>query len=159
MIPSRQMAGKVNPLVDWATSSHAIAQNKLSPQANVAAIRRWRRTHASPATLPTTLKGQPACCAAQRTGLPRLPQRRLQHHARASERLRRVCFRQRPATLFRPRPISMTRPRQRSSTTIVMPPASTATAATDRLRSQPSLRRLWSACRNETLPESAPPTE
>ncbi len=33
--PSRQMAGKVNPLVDWATSSHAIAQNKLSPQANV----------------------------------------------------------------------------------------------------------------------------
>ncbi len=33
--PTRQMAGKVNPLVDWATSSHAIAQNKLSPQANV----------------------------------------------------------------------------------------------------------------------------
>jgi predicted CXXCH cytochrome family protein len=33
--PTRQMAGKVNPLADWATSSHAIAQNKLSPQANV----------------------------------------------------------------------------------------------------------------------------
>jgi predicted CXXCH cytochrome family protein len=33
--PSRQMAGKVNPLADWATSAHALVQNKISPQANV----------------------------------------------------------------------------------------------------------------------------
>lgn len=33
--PTRQMAGKVNPLTDWATSAHALLQNKLSPQANV----------------------------------------------------------------------------------------------------------------------------
>ncbi len=33
--PSRQMAGKVNPLSDWATSAHALVQNKISPQANV----------------------------------------------------------------------------------------------------------------------------
>jgi predicted CXXCH cytochrome family protein len=33
--PTRQIAGKVNPLADWATSAHALMQNKLSPQANV----------------------------------------------------------------------------------------------------------------------------
>jgi predicted CXXCH cytochrome family protein len=33
--PTRQIAGKVNPLADWATSAHALVQNKLSPQANV----------------------------------------------------------------------------------------------------------------------------
>ena len=33
--PNRQMAGKVNPIADWATSAHALVQNKLSPQANV----------------------------------------------------------------------------------------------------------------------------
>ncbi len=33
--PTRQMAGKVNPLADWATSAHALVQNKISPQANV----------------------------------------------------------------------------------------------------------------------------
>lgn len=33
--PTRQMAGKVNPLADWASSAHAVVQNKLSPQANV----------------------------------------------------------------------------------------------------------------------------
>lgn len=33
--PTRQMASKVNPLADWATSAHALVQNKISPQANV----------------------------------------------------------------------------------------------------------------------------
>ena len=33
--PTRQMSGKVNPLADWATSAHALAQNKIFPQANV----------------------------------------------------------------------------------------------------------------------------
>ncbi len=33
--PHRQMAGKVNPMADWATSAHALVQNKLAPQANV----------------------------------------------------------------------------------------------------------------------------
>jgi predicted CXXCH cytochrome family protein len=33
--PTRQMAGKVNPLADWTTSAHALVQNKISPQANV----------------------------------------------------------------------------------------------------------------------------
>jgi predicted CXXCH cytochrome family protein len=33
--PTRQMAGKVNPLADWATSAHALVQNKLTAQANV----------------------------------------------------------------------------------------------------------------------------
>jgi len=33
--PTRQIAGKVNPIADWATSAHALLQNKLSPQANV----------------------------------------------------------------------------------------------------------------------------
>ena len=33
--PTRQMAGKVNPLADWAASAHALVQNKLLPQANV----------------------------------------------------------------------------------------------------------------------------
>jgi predicted CXXCH cytochrome family protein len=33
--PTRQMAGKVNPLADWSTSAHALVQSKLSPQANV----------------------------------------------------------------------------------------------------------------------------
>ena len=30
--PTRQMPGKVNPLTDWATSAHALAQNKITPQ-------------------------------------------------------------------------------------------------------------------------------
>ena len=33
--PTRQIAGKVNPLADWATSAHALMQNKISSQANV----------------------------------------------------------------------------------------------------------------------------
>ena len=33
--PTRQMAGKVNPLADWAMSAHAVAQNKIAPQANL----------------------------------------------------------------------------------------------------------------------------
>jgi predicted CXXCH cytochrome family protein len=33
--PTRQMAGKVNPIADWATSAHAVAQNKLNPQAGL----------------------------------------------------------------------------------------------------------------------------
>ena len=33
--PTRQMAGKVNPLADWASSAHALTQNKIIPQANV----------------------------------------------------------------------------------------------------------------------------
>jgi predicted CXXCH cytochrome family protein len=33
--PTRQLSGQVNPLADWATSAHALSQNKLSPQANV----------------------------------------------------------------------------------------------------------------------------
>ena len=33
--PNRQMAGKVNPLGNWATGAHALAQNKISPQANL----------------------------------------------------------------------------------------------------------------------------
>jgi predicted CXXCH cytochrome family protein len=33
--PTRQMAGKVNPIADWATSAHAVVTNKLTPQANV----------------------------------------------------------------------------------------------------------------------------
>lgn len=33
--PSRQLAGKVNPLADWATSAHALVQNKISSQANL----------------------------------------------------------------------------------------------------------------------------
>ena len=33
--PTRQIAGKVNPLADWSTSAHALVKNKLSPQANV----------------------------------------------------------------------------------------------------------------------------
>jgi len=33
--PSRQIAGKVNPIADWTTSAHALVQNKLSPLANV----------------------------------------------------------------------------------------------------------------------------
>jgi len=33
--PTRQMAGKVNPIANWATSAHALAQNKISSQANV----------------------------------------------------------------------------------------------------------------------------
>lgn len=33
--PTRQMAGKVNPMADWATGAHALMQNKISPQANV----------------------------------------------------------------------------------------------------------------------------
>jgi predicted CXXCH cytochrome family protein len=33
--PTRQMAGKVNPLADWATSAHALVTNKLSPQSSV----------------------------------------------------------------------------------------------------------------------------
>jgi predicted CXXCH cytochrome family protein len=33
--PTRQMAGKVNPIAHWATSAHATVQNKLSPQTNV----------------------------------------------------------------------------------------------------------------------------
>jgi len=33
--PTRQMAGKINPIADWATSAHALVQNKLASQANV----------------------------------------------------------------------------------------------------------------------------
>jgi len=33
--PTRQMAGKVNPLANWVTSAHALAQNKISPQAGL----------------------------------------------------------------------------------------------------------------------------
>jgi len=33
--PTRQMAGKVNPLADWATSAHALSTDKIAPQANV----------------------------------------------------------------------------------------------------------------------------
>ena len=33
--PTRQMAGKINPLADWATGAHALVQNKITPQANV----------------------------------------------------------------------------------------------------------------------------
>jgi predicted CXXCH cytochrome family protein len=33
--PTRQVSGKVNPLADWATSAHALVQNKISSQANV----------------------------------------------------------------------------------------------------------------------------
>ncbi len=33
--PTRQMSGKVNPLADWGTSAHTLAQNKVSPQGNV----------------------------------------------------------------------------------------------------------------------------
>src|ERR1039457_5844355 len=33
--PTRQMAGQVNPLVDWATSAHALLQNTISPQAGL----------------------------------------------------------------------------------------------------------------------------
>ncbi len=29
--PTRQMAGKVNPLVNWSTSAHALVQNKITP--------------------------------------------------------------------------------------------------------------------------------
>ena len=30
--PTRQMAGKVNPIADWATSAHALVTNKITPQ-------------------------------------------------------------------------------------------------------------------------------
>jgi predicted CXXCH cytochrome family protein len=30
--PTRQMAGKVNPIADWAASAHAIVTNKITPQ-------------------------------------------------------------------------------------------------------------------------------
>ncbi|MGO8796256.1 MAG: cytochrome c3 family protein [Candidatus Sulfotelmatobacter sp.] len=30
--PTRQMAGKVNPIADWVTSAHAIVTNKITPQ-------------------------------------------------------------------------------------------------------------------------------
>jgi predicted CXXCH cytochrome family protein len=33
--PTRQMAGKVNPIADWVTSAHALVTNKITPQANV----------------------------------------------------------------------------------------------------------------------------
>jgi predicted CXXCH cytochrome family protein len=33
--PARRMAGKVNPIADWGTSAHALAQNKISPNAGV----------------------------------------------------------------------------------------------------------------------------
>lgn len=33
--PTRQMSGKVNPLMDWATSAHALSTDKISPQAGV----------------------------------------------------------------------------------------------------------------------------
>ncbi len=33
--PTRQMASKVNPIADWATSAHALVQNKISPQAGL----------------------------------------------------------------------------------------------------------------------------
>jgi predicted CXXCH cytochrome family protein len=33
--PTRQMAGKVNPLANWTSGAHAIASNKISPQAGL----------------------------------------------------------------------------------------------------------------------------
>lgn len=33
--PTRQVAGNVNPLTDWATSAHAISTSKISPQAQL----------------------------------------------------------------------------------------------------------------------------
>lgn len=33
--PTRQMAGKVNPLMDWSTSAHALVQNKITPQSGL----------------------------------------------------------------------------------------------------------------------------
>jgi len=33
--PTRQMAGKVNPLANWTTGAHALMQNKIAPQANL----------------------------------------------------------------------------------------------------------------------------
>ena len=33
--PTRQMAGKVNPIADWAAGAHSLMTNKISPQANV----------------------------------------------------------------------------------------------------------------------------
>lgn len=33
--PARTMSGQVNPLANWPTSSHAMATNKIAPQANV----------------------------------------------------------------------------------------------------------------------------
>jgi predicted CXXCH cytochrome family protein len=33
--PTRQMSGKINPLMDWATSAHALSADKISPQAGV----------------------------------------------------------------------------------------------------------------------------
>jgi predicted CXXCH cytochrome family protein len=33
--PNRQVAGKVNPLADWATSAHAVSAGKISPQAQL----------------------------------------------------------------------------------------------------------------------------
>lgn len=33
--PTRQMSGKVNPLLGWATSAHAVSTDKIAPQAGV----------------------------------------------------------------------------------------------------------------------------
>jgi len=33
--PTRQMAGRVNPLADWATGAHALVQNKIAPGAGL----------------------------------------------------------------------------------------------------------------------------
>ena len=33
--PTRQMAGKLNPLANWTGGAHALAQNKIAPQANL----------------------------------------------------------------------------------------------------------------------------
>ena len=33
--PNRQVAGKVNPIADWATSAHAVSAAKISPQAQL----------------------------------------------------------------------------------------------------------------------------
>lgn len=61
--PTRQMAGQLNPLADWVTGAHSLAQNTISPQAGLEATPRCRRMRASPATLRTMPKGQPASFA------------------------------------------------------------------------------------------------
>ena len=133
--PTRQMAGKVNPLVDWATSSHAIAQNKLSPQANVGSYTTVATDACISCHAPHNAQGparllrgpnEQDCLACHNGGSNITP---------APPMSSPSMFRPRPVTRSRPRPISMTRPRPRCSTTTAMPHASTATAATGRPRS------------------------
>ena len=90
--PTRQMAGKVNPLVDWSTSAHALVQNKITPNTGLGSYTTVAQDACVSCHAPHNAPAPRAFFAVKTSGIDRLSQWRHQSYTRSAQCLRRVRF-------------------------------------------------------------------